>query len=105
MMAYPMWEVGVKFEEKDVQKTRVRYNGKLYKILAPHISQADWTPDIAVSLYVEVSIEEWAEWKQPTGAHDAYNEGDKCSHLGKHWISNMNANVYEPSVLGWDEVE
>ena len=110
MEAYPKWKVGVEYKEEDVQKTRVRYNDKLYKVMQAHITQADWTPDIAVSLYVEVSVEEWPDWKQPSGAHDAYSEGDKCSHLTKQdgtkrrWISTMNANVYEPSVFGWDEV-
>ena len=58
---------------------RVDYMGKLYKCLQNHTSQADWTPDKAVSLWVEIpdpSIE-WPEWKQPTGAHDAYAKGDK----------------------------
>lgn len=34
---------------------RLRYGDKLYKVLQDHTSQADWTPDTAVSLYVEVS--------------------------------------------------
>lgn len=33
---------------------RLRYGGKLYKVLQTHTSQADWTPDKAVSLYAEV---------------------------------------------------
>lgn len=73
-------------------------NNKFYKVLQNHTSQADWTPDTAVSLYVEIpdpSIE-WPEWKQPTGAHDAYNTGDKASHNGKHYTSNINANTTEP---------
>ena len=85
---------------------RARYEGKLYKCLQAHTSQEDWTPDAAVSLWVEVSDPaiEWPEWKQPAGAHDAYNKGDKVSHLDKHWISDIDANVYEPSVYGWSEV-
>ena len=35
--------------------TRIRYDGKLYKVLQNHKSQADWTPDVAVSLYAEVA--------------------------------------------------
>ena len=73
-------------------------NNKFYKVLQNHTSQADRTPDTAVSLYVEIpdpSIE-WPEWKQPTGAHDAYNTGDKASHNGKHYTSNINANTTEP---------
>ena len=33
--------------------------------------------DTAVSLFVEVSIEEWPEWVQPTGAQDAYTTATK----------------------------
>lgn len=56
-------------------------NNKFYKVLQDHTSQADWTPDTAVSLYVEIAdpAEEWPEWKQPTGAHDAYYKGDKIT--------------------------
>lgn len=93
VIAYPKWEVGKEY----VTDERIRYEDVLYKVLQNHTSQADWTPDIAVSLYVRVSIEEWPEWVQPTGAHDAYNIGDKVSHNEKHWVSLIDANVYEPS--------
>lgn len=93
IVAFPKWEVGKEYE-KDF---RLRYEDVLYKVLQNHTSQADWTPDTAVSLYVRVSIEEWPEWIQPTGAHDAYNIGDKVSHNEKHWVSLIDANVYEPS--------
>lgn len=29
---------------------------------------------------------------------------DKVSHNEKHWISDMDYNVYEPGVMYWDEV-
>ncbi len=90
---FPKWKVGEPYE-KDF---RLRYNDVLYKVLQAHTSQEDWTPDVAVSLYVRVSIEEWPEWVLPTGAHDAYNTGDKVSHNEKHWISLIDANVWEPS--------
>ena len=93
IVAFPKWKIGEQYEKDD----RVRYNEILYKVLQAHTSQADWTPDIAVSLYVRVSIEEWPEWVQPTGAHDAYSKGDKCTHNGTHWISLIDANVYEPT--------
>lgn len=85
---------------------RVRYGDLLYKCLQAHTSQADWTPDTAVSLWVRVddpSIE-YPEWKQPTGAQDAYSKNSKCSHNGKRWISSIDSNVYEPGVYGWSEV-
>lgn len=99
ILAFPKWEVDrVYFLDE-----RVRYNDVLYKVLQQHTSQADWTPDVAVSLYVRVSIEEYPEWVQPTGSHDAYQKGDKVSHKEKHWVSDVDSNTWEPSVFGWSE--
>ena len=83
-----------------------RYNGRLYKCISDHTSQADWAPDVAVSLWVPTSdpTEEYPAWSQPVGAHDAYNTGDKVSHNGKHWTSDVDSNVWEPGVYGWTEV-
>ena len=102
--AFPKWEIGKAYEKDE----RVRYEEVLYKVLQAHTSQADWTPDIAVSLYVKVSTEEFPEWVQPTGAHDAYNIGDKVSHNEKHWESLIDSNVWEPSESVpnlWKELE
>lgn len=84
---------------------RIRYESTLYKCLTAHTSQSTWTPDVSPSLWVRVddpSIE-WPEWIQPVGSTDAYAKGAKVSHLGKHWISDVDANVWEPSVYGWTE--
>ena len=99
--AFPLWKEGISYVKDD----RVRYGETLYKVLQAHTSQADWTPDVAVSLFVRVddpSIE-YPEWIQPTGAQDAYALGAKVSHNGKHWISTVDANVWEPGVYGWSE--
>lgn len=86
---------------------RVKYESQLYRCIQAHKSQADWTPDTAVSLWVAIDDPaiEWPEWKQPAGAHDAYMKGDKVSHNEKHWVSDIDNNVYEPSVYGWSEAE
>lgn len=97
IVAFPKWKIGEQYEKDD----RVRYNEILYKVLQAHTSQAEWTPDIAVSLYVKVSEEEFPEWQQPQGSHDAYMSGDKVTHLEKHWISTLDYNTYEPGVYGW----
>lgn len=96
---FPDWETGKAYAVGD----RVKYNGLLYRCVQAHTSQADWTPDAVPALWVRTSTEEWPEWIQPTGAHDAYNKGDKVSHNEKHWISDIDANVYEPGVYGWTE--
>ena len=83
----------------------VQYNGLLYRCVMAHSSQPDWTPDASPSLWTRAADpgEEWPEWIQPTGAHDAYAIGSKVSHNGKHWISDIDSNVYEPGVYGWTE--
>lgn len=85
---------------------RVQYQGKLYKCLQSHTAQSDWTPDVAVSIWVEVTDPaiEYPEWKQPTGAQDAYQKGDKVTYDNRHWISTVDNNVWSPDVYGWDEV-
>lgn len=83
---------------------RRQYNGILWKCIQAHHSQDDWTPDVAVSLWVRTSADEFPEWIQPTGASDAYAKGDKVSHNEKHWQSDIDGNVWEPGVYGWSEV-
>ena len=81
---FPNWTDQSSPYKKD---DRVQYNVQLYKCLQDHTSQADWTPDVSVSLWVKVAdpSQEWPEWVQPVGSHDAYSKGDKVSHNGKHW--------------------
>lgn len=97
---YPIWKPNTKYELGD----RRREGDILYKCIQPHTSQEDWKPSQTKALWVVVSLEEFPEWVQPTGAHDAYSKGNKVSHNGKHWVSTIDANVYEPSVYGWDEI-
>lgn len=99
---FPSWSGNKTPYKKDA---RVQFNELLYKCLQDHDSQEDWTPDKAVSLWAKVPDPaiEWPEWKQPTGAHDAYQKGDKVSHIDKHWTSDIDANVFEPGEYGWTE--
>lgn len=99
--AFPLWKEGISYIKDD----RVRYKEILYKVLQNHTSQGDWTPDVAVSLFVRVDDPgiEYPDWRQPTGAHDAYAKGDKVTHNSKHWISDIDGNVWEPGVYGWSE--
>ena len=95
---YPAWRSGVDY----VTGQRLLHGGTLYKCVQAHTSQADWTPDATPALWAVVSIGEYPEWVQPTGAHDAYNTGDKVSYNGKHYICTADANVYAPGVYGWE---
>lgn len=85
---------------------RVCYVGRLYKVLQAHTSQADWTPDVATSLFAEVLIPDPGvipEWVQP-GSTNPYMMGDKVRHNEKVWVSTIDNNVWEPGVYGWDEI-
>ena len=82
------------------------HGGDIYRCISGHTSQPDWAPDAAVSLWVRIAdpAEEWPEWIQPVGSHDAYGIGAQVSHNGKHWASDVDGNVWEPGVYGWTEV-
>ena len=98
---FPQWVTGHAY----VVDERLQYNGVLYRVVQAHTSQADWTPDITPALFVVVSLDEWPEFVQPTGAHDAYKKGDKVTFEGKHYISLIDGNVYSPAAYpaGWQE--
>lgn len=98
---FETWQTGVAYTVGQLRN----WGDKLYKCVQAHTSQAGWEPDKAVSLWSAASdpAEEWPEWSQPVGAHDAYAKGDKVSHNGKHWTSTADANVWEPGVYGWTE--
>lgn len=86
-------------------QSKVRYNDTLYKCITTHISQEAWNPVDAASLWARMDnpAEEWPEWIQPIGSQDAYANGAKVSHNNKHWVSNVDNNVWEPGVYGWSE--
>ena len=42
-------------------------------------------------------VEEWPEFVRPTGAHDAYNTGDKITYNGEHYTCQMNGCVWSPA--------
>ena len=49
--------------------------------------------------------EEWPPYVQPTGAHDAYNTGDKITHNGSRYTCKMDGCVWPPDAYpaGWEE--
>lgn len=100
---YPVWRSGVNY----AAGIRVLYNGALYKVLTAHTSQDDWTPDAAPSLFAKVLIPDETvihEWEQPDSTNP-YSAGDKVTHNGKTWVSDIDNNVWEPGVYGWTELD
>ncbi len=103
---FPSWEAG----RTCLAGERLRFGGELYRVLQNHTAQADWTPDAAPSLYVRVAEPGTIPvWKQPTGAQDAYNAGDKVyfpDRDGKIYESLIDNNVWSPESYpaGWKEI-
>lgn len=85
----------------------VRFGGVLHKVLQDHTSQPGWTPEAAPSLFAKVLIDPTdtsvQPWQQPESTNP-YRLGDTVTHNGKTWMSNIDGNVWEPGVYGWDEV-
>ena len=51
-------------------------------------------------------VDEYPEFVQPTGAHDAYQIGDKVTYNGKKYICKLENCVWSPDTYpqGWEEV-
>lgn len=100
--AFDSWNGdGVQYKKGDY----ISYNNKIYKVLQDHTSQTTWTPDTAVSLYVERPDPriEYADLIQPTGAHDVYMQGDKVTYNGEKYKSLIDNNAWSPDAYpqGW----
>ena len=53
-----------------------------------------------------IEPEEYPEYVAPSGAHDAYNTGDKVTYNGKKYICKLDNCVWSPDAYpaGWEEV-
>lgn len=89
---------------------RVRHGDKLYRCVQGHTSQEGWEPDKTPALWTEVAKPgEIPVWKQPTGAQDAYNKGDKVHYPDSDspvYVSTIDNNVWSPDAYpaGWEVV-
>ena len=100
------WIVG---EQVDKETLRT-YDGVTYECIQPHVTQEDWTPTAVLNVLWKVYEEpgeEYSVWKQPTGAHDAYQIGDIVwfpTEGSTLYRSKINANVWSPTVYpaGWE---
>lgn len=89
---------------------RIAYNGDLYVCLQHHVSQQDWTPAGATSLWaknldaVDGGVPAWAQPDSTNG----YHKGAVVTYGGKTWRSEVDNNVWEPGAAGsetlWQEV-
>lgn len=104
---YSEFEVGHDYKTGD----RFQYNRSLFKVNQNHTSQAQWVPgdEGTEALYTNLMLDEsgYLIWKQPTGAHDAYNTGDVVRYPdanGQLYKSTIDGNVWAPDAYpqGWE---
>ena len=91
------WSAGDEFAVGDVR----RHGDGLYRCVQGHGALENWTPDATPALWARISVEEWPAWVQPGGAQDAYAKGDRVTHAGARWTSDIAGNVWQPGVYGW----
>ena len=98
---YPEWATDTAYPAG----YKVQHGGKLWRCLQAHTSQTGWEPNNAPSLWAKVLIPDTdviPEWEQPDSTNP-YSAGDKVTHNGKTWVSDVDGNVWEPGVYGWTE--
>ena len=90
------------FKEIDLLKSTVEANAVGMSSLKDAVEKLGGK----IETTTEPSKEEYPEFVQPQGAHDAYNIGDKVTYNGKKYICQINGCVWAPDVYpqGWQEV-
>lgn len=88
---------------------KVTYQGKTWECA---VANCVWAPgvygwkEVGESGGEDKPVEEFPEWVQPTGQHDAYMIGDKVTFNDKHYESVIDYNTWSPEAYpqGWKEV-
>ena len=116
---YPIWAQPSGAHDAYSAGDIVNYNGTLYQstingnVWSPDVYPAGWTLYEAATEPEEPEPEPepdpeepttYPEWVQPTGAHDAYNTGDRVTYNGRVYESTINGNVWSPDAYpqGWE---
>jgi len=99
---FPMWDAHWTGRRGSI----VQDGGQLYRSIHDVGAGQNTKPSETPSMWTRIGnpAEEFPEWSQPLGAHDAYAAGDRVSHNGKKWVSDLGGNIWEPGVFGWSEV-
>jgi hypothetical protein len=97
---YPQWRINKYYKSNEV----FAKDSLLFRVIQAHTSQADWQPETTGSLYTPFRAPgEISDWVQPTGAHDAYQTGEKVNYNGKTYESLIDNNTWSPDAYpaGW----
>ena len=103
---FPVWDEHWRGKARDI--VRDADDGNLYRSIHDVTNAGQNTkPSLTPSMWTRIGDpgEEWPEWVQPIGSHDAYEMGDKVSYAGEHWISDVSGNVWMPGTYGWSQTQ
>ena len=82
-----------------IQKQRETIFRNVSELSAKVIANTNAIKELqGVEMEPEETPEEYQEYVQPTGAHDAYNAGDKFTFKGKRYECLMDGCVWNPEV-------
>lgn len=110
---YDEWTIGINYKQGKIVRYGKNVDGdtQLYLVLQAHKSQADWAPDVAISLFKAIGMggDGIPVWTQPYGEQDAYKKGDRVHYPtadGPIYKSIYDgANVWSPDAYpqGWEK--
>jgi hypothetical protein len=87
----------------NTQGQYVSHAGKIWTNLLPTGTPNVWEPGVANWRQYQLGTN-YTVWVQPTGAFDAYPAGFRVEHNGKEWESDLDANVWEPGIANWTDL-
>lgn len=93
MQFIPPWVQPTHAENSYATGAWVWHNGRAWRNLTAANTQVP-----GVSGWREM-LTEWPAFVQPSGAHDAYQIGEKITEANKRYVCKVNATTWPPSVL------
>lgn len=86
------------------------FDGRIWRIIGTvaELQATTEQPETGPEPDTEQSADEPTapEFKQPTGAHDAYKKGDRVTYNGQVYESTIDNNAYSPDAYpqGWKKI-
>ena len=96
----PRWQQPTHAGDAYPKGAWVSYDGGAWvSVVADNVwppGESGWRPAVAPG-------DDYPAWQQPSGSHDAYQAGDRVTHNGKNWESDVDGNSWEPPEQ-WTEI-
>ena len=97
MELYPTWKESIAVAVGE----RYQYNGRLYKVVQAHTTQADWTPDITPALWTVIDVEHAGTLADPIPAVASmeYIKGKYYIENGTIYLMNRQGMAEGESIV------